>query len=56
MRFRAMPFINGFSWVIPRGAGRGDHDAVRSRAARPFVIETESVNFTYASKTHSFWS
>lgn len=51
-----MPLINGFSWAIPRGAGCGNRDAVRNRAAMSFEIETESVNFTYASKTHSLGS
>ena len=56
MRFRAMSIINSSSRVIPRGGERGDRDAVRSRAARSFEIETDSVNFTYASKTHSLGS
>ena len=51
-----MLLINDFNRVISRGAGCGDHDAVRSSTARLFEIETESVNFTYASKTHSLGS
>lgn len=56
MRFRAMPIINRFQPGDSARCWGGDRDAVRSRAARSFEIETESIDFAYAYKTHSFGS